>query len=541
MSIRMFTAALLAAAFALTTSPVSAHSGHDHGDEPAAPPITITQPGYGADGTAFQAVLAPEPGGTTLLYLADADTNAPIIGAAIEAEAAGWQGVGEPTGTQGVYRLAWSPPPEGADVTLLILADGLDDLILIPRIAAPTASQPDAAAAANPWVGWGAFAAAGVGALAGIVLLTRRRKVAAAALAALMMAASGEALAHAGHDHGDAAEATVIAAPGTAISMTKATQFLLGIRTARVEPREAADTHRVLGRVVPDPAGFAKVQPSQAARVVADPAFPLPVPGQRVTRGQVLVVLEPTLTSVERSDTRASLYRVESEIAIQERDLARQETLGGVLPAKTIETTRIRLAQLRREKAQIAGTALGRDLVAAPVDGVVTDVHVVPGEVVAPDNVMIEIVDPARLRVEAVIHDLAAAGRISGAKAATRMLPDEVFSLALLGVSPRIDARDQGIHALFQVASEQAPRLRLGLPIDVYLATGATRMATSVPRDAVTELGGRRVVFVRLAPETFEARPVFVRQIVGQLAEIDGVAPGERVVIQGVDQMRSVR
>lgn len=538
MSIPMFAVPLLAAALALATPQASAHSGHDHGAEETARPTLPTQPGAGADGTVFQAVLAPGGDGSTLLYLADIDTNAPIAGAVIEAEASGWQGVAEPAGADGVYRLAWYPPPEGADITLLVLAGGMDDLILIPAIA--PAAPPTPTAAPRPWRSWGALTTAGLGALAGLVLLSRRRRIAAAAVVVLL-AGGGEALAHAGEDHGGTEAPAAVTAPGAATTMTKATQFLLGIRTARVEPREAADSRRVLGRVVPDPSGFAKVQPSQPARVVSDPAFPLPVPGQAVRKGQILVVLEPTLTSVERSDTRASLYRVESEIAIQERDLARQEALAGILPAKTVETTRIRLGQLRREKAQIAGTALGRDLVAAPVDGVVTDVHVVPGEVVTPDNVMVEIVDPARLRVEAVIHDLAAAGRISGAKAATRLLPDEEFTLNLLGVSPRIDVRDQGVHALFQVEPEQAPHLRLGLPVDVYLTTGATRMATSVQRDAVTELGGRRVVFVRIAPETFEARPVTVRQIVGRLAEIEGVVPGERVVVQGVDQLRAVR
>lgn len=541
MSIRMFTAAALTAAFALAALPAEAHSGHDHGDAASQPPAIVTQaqPGFGADGTAFQAVLVPEEGGTTLLYLAHLDTNAPVADAVIEAEAPGWQGTAQPTGSEGIYRLAWIPPPQGADMSLLVLAGTLDDLILISVAAAPANAEP--AEPPRPWLAWGALVAAGFGVLAGAILL-RRRKMAAAMLVA-MLAGGGDALAHAGHDHGDGAAEPVAAAaaPGAAITMSKATQFLLGIRTARVEPREASDSQRVLGRVVPDPAGFAKVQPSQPSRVVSDPAFPLPVPGQKVTKGQVLVVMEPTLTSVERSDTRASLYRVESEIAINERELARQEALAGVLPAKTIETTRIRLNQLRREKAQIAGTALGRDLVTAPVDGIITDVHVVPGEVVTPDNVMVEIVDPNLLRVEAVIHDLATAGRISGAKAATRLIPDEVFTLSLLGVSPRIDVRDQGIHALFQVNAEQAPRLRLGLPVDVYLATGATRMATSVPRDAVAELGGKRVVFVRIAPETFEARPVTIRQIIGPLAEIDGVASGELVVIQGVDQLRAVR
>ncbi|WP_291718577.1 HlyD family efflux transporter periplasmic adaptor subunit, partial [Magnetospirillum sp. 64-120] len=246
--------------------------------------------------------------------------------------------------------------------------------------------------------------------------------------------------------------------------------------------------------------------------------------------------------TLEKGDKRATLSRVDSEIVIAERELARQETLGALVPAKQLETTRIRLDQLRKERGQITGTALGRELLTAPVDGIVTDVHVVPGEVVASDRVLVEIVDPSLLRVEAIIHDLTVAKRISGATAASKLVPDQSFPLALLGVSPKIDMVDQGIHALFQVAAGQAGALSIGMPMDVFLETGATSVRTAVPRDAIAEVGGRRAVFVRTAPETFEVRPVKVVRTIGPLAEIaEGINPGDRVVTQGIEQLKAGR
>jgi multidrug efflux pump subunit AcrA (membrane-fusion protein) len=215
--------------------------------------------------------------------------------------------------------------------------------------------------------------------------------------------------------------------------------------------------------------------------------------------------------------------------------------LKGLVATKLVEDTRTRLDQLRRERAQLLGTALGREVVRAPVDGVVTDVHIVPGEVVPVDKAMIEIVDPTRVRVEAIIHDLALASRIGAATTATRLLPDQVVPLTLLGVSPRVDALDQGVHAIFAVPEAQAPSLRIGMPVDVFLATGATRLRTAVPRAAIAEAGGRQVVFVRNAPETFEARPIRIERVIGPLAEITGVKAGEKVVIQGVEQLKALR
>ena len=127
----------------------------------------------------------------------------------------------------------------------------------------------------------------------------------------------------------------------------------------RSESRQATESVRLVGRVVPDPAGYARVQSAQAARVVYDPAFPIPVPGQWVKRGQVVAVLEPNLSAIERSDKRAALYKVESEISLLERQLARWEQARGVVVAKEVETARVQLDNLHKEKTQ-SSTRAGR-------------------------------------------------------------------------------------------------------------------------------------------------------------------------------------
>jgi len=541
---RSVLSAIIAALLVASPVTVLAHGGEDHSapamQKKAAAPVAV-QTGFAADGSVFQAVMVPD-GTHSRIYIADADTNEPISGATIGAEAGVWRGAGRPSSEKGVYDLDWSPDGTAADLTLMVSAAGRDDLILI-QVSKPSSSSSAAGQASSSGVRWTAAGSAG-GALlvGGIALARRRRRVAAGAAALAVLLAAGSAFAHGGEDHGAPAEEQPKVVPGAVLTMPKATQFMLGVRTVRIEAKEAADTMRVVGRVAPDPDGYARVQSSQPARIISDPAFPFPLPGRQVRRGQVLMVLEPTLTSLERSDKRASLYKVESEIAIQDRELARQEALAGNVPAKLVEQTRIRLDQLRKERNQLAGTALGRDTILAPVDGTITDVHVVPGEVVGTDKVLIEIVDPQRLRVDAVIHDLAAAEQVTAATAVTKLIPDQVFALTLLGVSPRVDPQDQGVHAQFAVSGKHARRLKLGMPVDVFLATGTTRMSMAVPREAVAEVGGRQVVFVRTAPESFETRPVKVGQVVGPLAEIvEGVRPGDRVVTQGVGQIKAVR
>ncbi len=530
---------------AMLPSVVLAHGGEDHGAPAAiaAPPATFGPTGFATEGSAFQVAVFPTDG-TTKLYLADVDSNAPIAGATIEAESGAWQGSARATREEGVYELPWMPPPEGGDLSLIVSGGGKDDLLLLQgvKVLPPPGSESAAQPAIAHWTHWTGGGVIGA-VLVALLLLGRRRKDITPVVAALVFVATASpAFAHGGEDHGSPQPSQPQIQPGQPIAMSKPTQFLLGIRTEKIEPREAVDTVRVVGRVIPDPSGYARIQPSQAARIVADPAFPIPVPGERVKKGQILVVLEPTLSNLERGDKRSALSRIESQLAISERDLAREEALGALVPAKQVEATRIQVNQLRRERLQIAGTSLGRELLTAPVDGIVTDVHVVPGEVVGPTQALIEVVDPARVRVEAVIFDMALARRVSGAQAATKLLPGKIFPLTLLGVSPRMDPQDQGVHAVFRVEGGQAADLGIGMPVDVFLATGATRLRTAVPRDAIAEMGGRQVVFVRTAPEVFEARPVKIDRVVGPLAEIsEGVSPGDRVVTQGIEQLRAGR
>ncbi|MBR9971662.1 efflux RND transporter periplasmic adaptor subunit [Magnetospirillum sulfuroxidans] len=538
---RSFLAGAAVAAVILAHAlPAYAHGGEDHGAPPALPPIVV-QPGNGGETDLFQVVLQPDASGGTVLYLADSHSNAPIANADITIEAGSWRGRPQPTAQPGVYRLDWQPLT-AVDVMVTVSAQGRDDLLLLSGIGPAAPASPVAAAAAPiPWPVW-AGAALLVLVLAVMIARARRRHLGATALQVLLLLAwAAPALAHSGHDHGGDNAAPVPPAPGQIITVPKAAQFLIGVLTEPVAARQSADNVRVPGRVIPDPQGFARIQPSQAGRVVGDPAFALPVPGQRVKRGDVLVVLEPVLSGLERSGQRGALYRMESEIALQERELARQEALGGVVTAKALETSRIRLGQMRRERAQIAGTALGRELVTAPMDGVIADLHVMPGEVIAPDKVMVEIVDPARLRIEAVIHDLALADTVTAASATSRLLPDMVYGLDLLGISPRVDLVDQGIHAIFAPSGGQAQGLRIGMPVDVHLSVGAMRLKLAVPRQAVVDHGGAKVVFLRTGPESFEIRPVKLLRSLGAWAEIDGVAVGDKVVVQGMDQLRGAR
>jgi hypothetical protein len=75
---------------------------------------------------------------------------------------------------------------------------------------------------------------------------------------------------------------------------------------------------------------------------------------------------------------------------------------------------------------------------------------------------------------------------------------------------------------------------------------GAPRAFTGVPRDAIVERDGHKLVFVRVAPERFVARePKLGWETSGAGATVvavaEGIEPGEKVVVEGAAFLRNGR
>ncbi|MBF0097411.1 MAG: efflux RND transporter periplasmic adaptor subunit [Magnetococcales bacterium] len=488
-----------------------AHGGEDHGDTSVPRDHTLpVAPGHGAAGDLFEAVVTPLPDRTGVtIHLSDMESNAPVESATIDAEMAGssaWQGAASPTRAMGIYELPLSRPDTAFDLTLTVTVGKKSDLILIAVPAPAATAAAEAKAPAGPSVQTKSIlSVAGIllsGVLGYLLGHARGKKSLLPVLLIVVMLSLGveQAFAHGGEDHGDVQHTEDNRSSGGETTLPKATQFLLGIRTLSVGPQVATATVRLVGRVIPDPSAYARVQPSMTARISHDPNFPVPVSGQQVKRGQPLAALDPNLSANEKLGRQIALLR-----------------------------------------AQNTDSTLGRELLLAPIDGVVTDVHIVPGEVVTEQTVLTEIIQPERLWVEAVLFDLPLAERITGAMAETRLLPGKRFRLKLMGTSPKLSAEDHGLHILFAV-EETLGALRLGIPLDVYAELETVSMPLAIPREALLEKGGQPAVWIKTAPEHFTARTVMLGRQAGAWTEIlSGLQAGDKVVVQGQRQLAGMR
>jgi len=542
---------LLVAALVLA-SPAAAHEGETHAENEAAAsaPAASTNGRLALQTGDLELVAAAEGHDLTIwidqwsdnLPVTNARVRATVDGRAIEAQA-----------INGTYRLdAPSLDTPGTHPVSFAVTRGEATQTLAGTLQ--VAAAPEAAAEkGSPWrtLLWIAL---GLAAAAAAFLLWRARRrgpaatVAAVALAALLIQ-PGPLFAHEGEDHADEAPATAAAgstpATGTGdgairdaggVVALKALQRIIALRTEPAAAGQASPTVSLTGRIIADPQGGGLVQSTTGGRILAGGGLPLI--GQRVRAGQVLATVEPPLEAIDRADIARELADLDGQIALAANRAARVRRLEGVIPRREIEEAQIALAGLRSRRAALGGARGARETLVAPISGIVSAVPVRVGQVVGPEQTIVEIVDPSRLFVEANIFDRRTIS--VGSRGIGRASDGTTFAVTFAGAG----LADRGSAGQGQFRLVGAPAgLRAGEPVTLEIAAGAPVAGVAVPRAAVqTGENGLPSVFVKTAPERFEARPVRTAPLdATRVVLLSGVRPGERVVTAGAGLLSQVR
>ena len=90
------------------------------------------------------------------------------------------------------------------------------------------------------------------------------------------------------------------------------------------------------------------------------------------------------------------------------------------------------------------------------------------------------------------------------------------------------------------VLSNPGQRLRTEMLANADIPVGQTSLVLTVPSDAVQQINGQDIVFVRMAPDRFSVRPVRVGPTAnGKTPIIEGLKADEQVVVHGSFTLKS--
>jgi cobalt-zinc-cadmium efflux system membrane fusion protein len=349
------------------------------------------------------------------------------------------------------------------------------------------------------------------------------------------------ALAGPGHDHGDAPAAPSANGPQRqpdgSVFLPKPAQRQLGVRTLVTEAADLRRTLELGGKVLMDPNAGGKVQPLNAGRIEPGPRG-LPSPGQAVRKGEVLAYVVPSAAPIERSNQNAQLAELRAAKALADKRVARLQELADTVPRKEIEAAESEAASLAARMAALGAGLSTREALLAPVSGVIASAHVVTGQVVDARELIFEIVDPSRLRVEALAFDAALASNIGSASLA---LGNQRLPLTFVGAARSL--REQALPLSFRAQGAALDQLAIGQPVRVFVQTKDKLKGIPVPLASLMKNpANQTVVWVKTAPERFEPRTVTTEPLDGvNVAVMSGLQPGERIATQGATLINQVR
>jgi biotin carboxyl carrier protein len=547
--------ALFIVAITVLATTVYAGEGHDHGD--AVPTVTSAgSPRVSTHSDLFELVGIVDTGAMTI-YIDRYATNEPVTNAKVEVEVGAAKGVAVPQ-TNGTYRFEHAVFKNLAMLAVnFTVVAGSDSDLLVGDLTLPDPyTKHGDNHVARPWLRWLSYATCALALLAAALLVHRKRRydslyaIFFIAISALFISATAsfDANAGEGHDHGDAVPVSTGGnspkrlADGS-VFLPKPTQRQLELRTILAEEKSLPKTVELTGRVTNDPNTAGKVQSTQAGRLEAGPRG-LPQLGQSVRKGETLAIVRVSAAAIERANQVAQTAELKANLEQARKRLSRLEQLEGTVAQKDIEAAAGEVNSLAQRLAAVSGSASATEVLVAPVSGVIAATQALAGQVVNAGDVLFEIVDPARLVVQASAFDAALLSNIATATAspsagttvtlrfvgAGRMLQEGAIPLQFNTVAP-------------QGAAPLAISMVVGQPVKVFVQTKETVLGFVVPAGAVVKNPSNQdIVWVHTGPEVFEARAIRMVALDGaRVSVVNGLKAGDRVVTQGAPLVNQVR
>ena len=229
-----------------------------------------------------------------------------------------------------------------------------------------------------------------------------------------------------------------------------------------------------------------------------------------------LVYLDAQVKRLDKLVTQKTATRSRLDEAVAERDITRSE----------VRAARARAA-LTRER-------LERTRIKAPFGGIVTERVRQNGEWAESGETVVRIVDVRSLEVQAWIPIAALAFVREGSELALGTNPSKTVG-TVRTIVPVGDNRSRLYELRLQIDADSWP---VGQDVRVAIPTAAARAVIAIPRDALVLRRGGAAVY-RVDENDLADRVAVTPGIAqGELIEVDGIAPGDRVVIRGGERLR---
>ncbi|MHB1358912.1 MAG: efflux RND transporter periplasmic adaptor subunit [Rhodocyclaceae bacterium] len=324
--------------------------------------------------------------------------------------------------------------------------------------------------------------------------------------------------------------------PDGSVTIPKAAQRRMNIRTALSVETSAAATLELPAVVVIDPNAGGRVQTIHGGRVEAGNQG-LATIGKAVRRGEVLGYVRYAGDPYALAGQQAQLAELRARRLVAEQRAARLARLEGSVARKDIDAAQAEAQALVEQERSIGAGIGAREALRSPVAGIVARADAIVGQVVEPRDILFEIIDPQRLMVEASIADPALAGRVAGAAL------KEVGTAQLTLVGAGAALREGRLPLRFSVKAKERLPLAVGQPVSLVVRLNEEIKGIVLPASAVVRNPANEpIVWIKSGAHRFVPQPVRFRTLDAERVVIThGLGADNRVVTEGAALVAQIR
>lgn len=251
--------------------------------------------------------------------------------------------------------------------------------------------------------------------------------------------------------------------------------------------------------------------------------------GSRVSRGQVLALIDPEIISLDKQAAEEALQKLKTDHA---RYKSSFET-GGVTRAQLDDIElQLRNAEIRLQQAN---RRVQDASIKSPINGVINRRDIEVGAYLSAGTELFEIVDLSQLKLEVTANETQVVNLKVGDKVAivSSVFPDREFSGTISFIAAKAD-NTLNYPVEITVDNSAASELKAGMYATAHFKFPQQDPAILIPRGAFVGGVNSNQVYMLSADTTASVRQVVAGRIFGEEVEIlRGLEEGETVITSG--------
>ena len=351
-------------------------------------------------------------------------------------------------------------------------------------------------------------------------------------------------IAHDGEDHGAEKKGTQNAVASDSFNVPKETQYLFNILTATLKEENFLGTNDFLGTIIPSTNGMAVIQSPQTGKIISLRTNI----GQKVSKGQVLAVIEQSIDAGTQIDLLTQRNNAEAEYQAAKAQYDRLKTIADIAAKKDVQEAEARFKSAesnRRLLRQLSSKSNGNSKLinlTSPINGIVGTFNFAIGAVINAGETLFTITDLSKVYVEAQIYakDENIISKAQEIFAVGTNNPNLKGKLKLISKAQTVNDANQTQKYVFEISSS-AGDFKIGENVTVKVSSASASRQLVIPNTAITEVNGKQAVFVKESPESYKVIYINKGSDNGTNSIVlGGIAKESRIVSVGSYQMKTM-